>query len=444
MRPANLENDSSNINKTKKIHEVAEQTARNNLSSLIRMRWIAIAGQIGAISAVHYGFGVDLPRREMALVIGFQIFINLSSIWRMRTLRTAGDLTIAIELLLDVVALTMMLFLSGGAMNPFVSLLILQVIIAIILLPPRLAYIILLAAIAAHYWLLGNGLPLLLPHGGHGVSESNWLVFDLHLQGMFLSFTIAASLLSWFVIRIMSNLRQRDAHVARLRQQLMEEDHLVRLGFLASGAAHELGTPLTTVAITLDDWLTHGLPDATTREKQLPLMLTEILRCRRIVSDMLLSSGQERLDEAAVKNARDFLTDVVDEWAEGDMSGVTTTVEAERNICIMADPMLEQALKHLLDNAAEAGAKAVRVALHSTKDHQLCIRIVDNGPGFPPDILAKPGQPYLSHKDGAGRGLGLFLASNVMRRISGDLRVENADGGGAIVSLFIPSLEGSQ
>lgn len=416
------------------IDGVAARTARDNLSLLIRLRWLAIVGQIGAIAVTHYGLGVALPRTEMAPVVGFLIFLNLYTTWRIRTSKPISDVTVVIELLMDVICLTILLFLSGGASNPFVSLFILQVILGIILLPARLALVVLVASVAAHYWLLGNGLPLALPHYPRGGG-----FFNLHLQGMFLSFTLAACLLFWFVTRIMANLRAGDEQIASLRRQIMEEDHLVRLGLLASGAAHELGTPLTTIAVTLEDWAVIGPPKQAEGHYQLQRVLGEIRRCREIVSDMLFSSGQERLDEVEPASVASFIDEIVDDL-KNSLIGLTVAnlVMSERDIA--TDPMLEQALCQILKNAQEAGATAISISAEDLSDGRILIRIADNGPGFPTDILANPGQPFQSHREGAGRGLGLFLAVNALRRIQGEICFQNTQDGGAEACLILPCL----
>lgn len=419
--------------KTQSSSDIAQGAARRNLAYLGRMRWIAVAGQLLAIWGTVVLLDVALPWRQMLPVVAFLILLNVVSAWRLRRGQTITDLSVAAELLMDVACLTLLLYLSGGATNPFVSLFILQVILAIVLLPRRHAAAILLATVAAHGWLTGNGVPMELPHLWHGDGPS---FLNLHLQGMFLSFLLAAGLLTWSVTRITANLRDRDAQIQALRQQMLEEDHLVRLGLLSSGAAHELGTPLTTLAVTLDDWQTLGAPQGAALEEKLAVMQRELSRCRQIVSEMLLSSGQERLEEAHGMRARAFLEEAI----QGLRLPVRVRVDARCDPVIMADPMLEQAVRQLLDNAVEAGSRTIRITLSPDGPDQLALVIEDDGPGFPADILADPGQPFLSSRDGVGRGLGLYLTGNVMRRLNGEMRLANLPDG-AQVTLLLPILE---
>ncbi|WP_192931252.1 ATP-binding protein [Gemmobacter serpentinus] len=425
------------------IGAISAEAARRNLAVLIRLRWLAILGQIAAITITHYGLGVDLPRREMAPVIAFLVFLNLFASWRLRNRKPVSDLTVTAELLIDVIALTMLLFLSGGASNPFVTLFILQVILGIVLLPARQALLILVAAIAAHYWLLGNGRPMILPsadHSGHGSHAAGPSFFDLHLQGMFLSFALAACLLAWFVLRITENLRQRDAQIVDLRRQMLEEDHLVRMGLLASGAAHELGTPMTTLAVTLGDWRDLGVPEGPDREADLRRMLVELSRCRRILSEMLQNSGQERAEEMRPVALDSFVLGIAEGWrAEGGILDIRHDSDA-CNIQIAADPMLAQALRQLFDNAQEAGACRMEVRLSAAPEGGAEICLTDDGPGFPEVVLDRETKPDSAPVRAGGRGLGLFLAVNAMRRLSGTLAISNSSEGGARVVLTMPSL----
>ncbi|AGT08472.1 ATP-binding protein [Paracoccus aminophilus] len=420
------------------MRRITARTARKNLALLIRLRWIAILGQIAAIAVTHSLLDLSLPLGRMIPVSMALVVLNLISVWWLRHQREIGNRLILWSLLLDVAALTILLYLSGGASNPFVTLFILQVILGVVLLPPGLAFIVMLATVAAFFWLLGNGRPLILPMPARGLEPS---FMDLHLQGMFLGFVMAAGLLFRFMLSISENLRQRDNQIAHLRRQLIEEDHLVRLGLLASGAAHEIGTPLTTVAVTLDDWQTQGLPPEDELRLETARMLGEVARCRAIVSDMLMSSGQERLDEAGPELIEDFLEDLVADWQASDPT-LAVTIEADEaeSVLILADPMLENALRNLLDNAVEAGARRLTISARPLGDDRVQLRLADDGPGFPPEIIGAPGHPFQSSHEDPGRGLGLFLVSNVMRRIGGAMSLENPASGGAAITLEIQSL----
>ena len=415
------------------IRAVSDDAAQRNLGLLVRLRWIAIIGQACAILFTHIVMAVDLPVEQMLAIIGCLLLINLFATWRLHRGRMVTDLTVTVELLIDVTALTALLYLSGGASNPFVTLFILQVILGVMLLSPRMALLILVTSIIAHYWLLGNGVPLSLPHRHDG--EPNFL--NVHLQGMFLSYVLAAALLFWFVIGIRANLIERDKQITKLRESKLEDDHFVRLGLLSTGAAHELGTPLTTLSVTLDDWAELGLPEPENARQEIARMQTELQRCRRIVSDLLMSTGQERLDAAVPAQIGTFIAQIVEDWRrEG---GHLTINPGEWNAdLVLTDPMLAQSVRNILDNSQQAGAENVEVSCRS-EGEQIVVSFQDDGPGFPAEILRIPHLPA-STESNAVNGLGLYLCAQSLRRLGGNMCLKNHPNGGALVIFSLPKL----
>jgi len=265
------------------------------------------------------------------------------------------------------------------------------------------------------------------------------ILFDLHIDGMFVCFLLAAVLLVLFVTRINSNLREQDLRLSELRQQSAEEGHIVRMGLLASGAAHELGTPLSTISVILNDWQHMA---AVQSEPELALDLAEIQaqlsRCKDIVSGILKSSGEERGEGAERLHLMSFCDCVIEEW-EQSRSPPKLTYENRlaSDVIIASDALLKQVLFNVLDNALEASPLEITVTVTQDQDI-LSIAVQDTGPGFPGDVLSGVGTPYLSTKGHPGRGLGLFLVVNVMRKLGGRLVASNLPGNGAVVELRIP------
>jgi two-component system sensor histidine kinase RegB len=260
------------MNSQQALH-IERRAEQRNLKLLVWLRWLAISGQMLAVIFTHYVLKVPLPMQQILLLLGFLVVVNLVAAWR--AWRPGKLLPNAIlgDLLLDVSALTALLFLTGGATNPFTGLFMLQAIVAAILLRPWEAITIFVATVAAQFWLLGNGLPLNMPgthHMGHGAAGPSH--FDLHLQGMFLSFFLSGSLAVMFILGIRSNLARRDRQMTRMTRQMEEETVVLRLGLMAGTAAHDLGTPLTNLAVILDDWVDLGPPPQEELRKQALLM----------------------------------------------------------------------------------------------------------------------------------------------------------------------------
>ncbi|RWE42743.1 MAG: HAMP domain-containing histidine kinase [Mesorhizobium sp.] len=409
-----------------------DATNRKNLFLLIQLRWLAVAGQVLTILATEYWFDIPLPLAEMAGVVLFLLGLNIFSLLVLRGIRPITNIQLFVALIFDMAALTTQLYLSGGASNPFVSLYLLQITLGAALLTPRFTWILVAAASACFVFLIFLFQPIAIPH--HGGSD----LLSLHIRGMFICFVLAAGLIVIFMTRINRNLRERDAYLADLRQRSAEEDHIVRMGLLASGAAHELGTPLATISVILSDWRQMR---TITRNRELAAdmaeMQAQIERCKRIVSGILMSSGQARGEGTIRTTIRGFLDDLVEGWR---ISRQPFKLEYKNDFDpdeqIVSDTALKQVIFNVFDNAQEASQDWVGVTAERQGD-KLVISVRDRGPGFDEGILAALGQPYMSSKGRPGGGLGLFLVMNVVRKLGGDFSARNLEQG-ACVTLSLP------
>lgn len=408
---------------------------RQNLLQLIQLRWLAVTGQLITIAFVQWGLQIHLPLSEMAAVLVLLLAFNLLSFFRLRLLpRSAvGNFELMASLLLDVLALTALLYLSGGATNPFIFLYPLQVTLAAVLLKAWSQWTVVAVTIACFVVLMHWYVPLHLPTNRAGD------LLSLHILGMLICFMLDAVLLAVFVSRINRNLRKRDARLAALRQRAAEEDHIVRMGLLASGAAHELGTPLATLSVILGDW--QRMPvfaeDPLLRQ-ELTEMQTEVKRCKSIVTGILLSAGEARGEAPAKTTLKRFLSDLVDGWRA--TRGVARFEYRDRianDATIISDPVLKQILCNVLDNAADASPHWVGFTA-TLEDGTLTLQIHDRGPGFAEEMLDHFGKPYQSSKGRPGGGLGLFLVVNVVRKLGGRVSAANRPEGGASVTLELP------
>lgn len=410
-----------------------DTTNRKNLLLLTQLRWIAVVGQLVTIWLVHFEFAIALPLAEMLAVVAFLLALNIVSLLRYRRQESVTNTELFIELLLDVAALTVQLYLSGGALNPFISLFLLQVILGAVLLEAWSVWTLVAITSGCFVTLTVYHRDLVMPHSHMG---GFW---NLHVQGMFICFVLASCLLVLFVTRITANLRARDAYLAELRRQSVEEEHIVRMGLLASGAAHELGTPLSTLAVILKDWETvPALAGDRELAQDLAEMQGQLARCKAIVTGILLSSGEARGEGTVRTSVRDFLDAAVADWRAGRaLVGFTYENGFEPDEPIISDLALRQVLVNVLDNALEASPDGLEFRA-TRSEGSLVVEVTDRGGGFPADILAELGTPYRSTKPRAGAGLGLFLVMNVLRRLGGSVVARNRPEGGASVTLRLP------
>lgn len=410
-----------------------DTTNRKNMLLLIQLRWIAAVGQIVTIAVARWGLGIELPLAQMAVVLAALVALNLGSHLWLRKRTEVRNRALLIALMFDVAALTAQLYFSGGATNPFTGLYLLQVVLGAVLLDARSAWAIVVIAAGCFLALMKLNLPLVLTHDLWGGG------FSLYMTGTLVCFALEAALLVFFTTRIARNLRSRDARLAELKQQAAEEDHIVRMGLLASGAAHELGTPLASVSVILSDW--RRMPEIRANPEmaeEIEEMQAAVRRCKSIVTGILMSSGEARGDSPIVTTVEDFLNEIVNEWRAGRSAAKLHYVNAfGSNLPIVSDSTLKQVVFNLLDNAFEASPQWIELTAGHEGD-TLVLRVLDAGPGFAPEMLARLGKPYQSTKGRLGGGLGLFLVVNVVRKLGGSVTAENRPEGGASVTLNLP------
>jgi two-component system sensor histidine kinase RegB len=410
-----------------------DATARKNMYQLIQLRWIAVLGQVVTILVARIEFNIPLPMNYMLAALAVLTIFNAISLLRLqiRPQVTNGELFVA--LLVDVGIFTVQLYLSGGASNPFVFLYLLQVCLAAILLKPWSTWSMVAITAACFSGLALMGRPLVLP------PDHDQGLHSFYIQGMLICFLLNAALLVIFITRIGHNLSARDKHLADLRQRAAEEEHIVRMGLLATGAAHELGTPLATLAVILGDWK-HMPPFTLDPElmQEVSEMQIQVQRCKSIVSGILLSAGEARGEAPVQTTVIVFLDEVVAQWRTVRSTG---TFEYQnrfgQDLRIVSDTALKQMICNVLDNALEASPRWVGLTVTRQSD-TLVLAVEDDGPGFDPDMLAQLGKPYQSSKGRPGGGLGLFLVMNVARTLGGSVTAGNRAGGGAVVTLSLP------
>ncbi len=410
-----------------------QATGLKNMQQLIQLRWIAVIGQIVTIQIVHYGFRIHLPLNHMLAVLTGLVAFNIASMLRWRAHREVTNGELFVALLVDVGMLTAQLYLSGGATNPFVFLYLLQVTLGAMLLKPRSVRIMVGITTLCFAGLAMLGQPLALP------LDHNRGLSSPYVQGMLICFVLNAALLVIFITRINRNLRARDAHLADLRQRAAEEEHIVRMGLLASGAAHELGTPLATLAVILGDWRRMPVFAADPELLQeVGEMQTQILRCKAIVSGILMSAGEARGEAPVITTICTFLDDLVTEWrTTRPAAALAYDNRFGHDMPMVSDSALKQMLCNVLDNALEASPQ--RLKLEVARDNEaLILTVTDSGAGFAASMLAQFGKPYQSSKGQPGRGLGLFLVVNVARTLGGSVMAHNRVEGGAVVTIALP------
>lgn len=399
--------------------------ARALLGRLLAVRVSLIVGWAAGTAWLHWGLGIRMPLFEMAAVLGLMALFSLSTAWRLRLDVPATQLEFLAHLLADLTAFAVLVFFSGGATNPFVSLMLVPVIIAAISLRPR--WVWLLAAVAAAYYAL-----LLFVYQPLAVVDPV-AAYGLHLGGMWFNFLISAGLIAFFVTRMHAALRTRDRELADLRERQLRDERIVALGTQAALAAHELATPLATIQTTA-----HELASEFANDPDIGgdcrLLEKQAQACKAILTQ-LAARAQGTPPAAMPLDA--WLAEVIERWqVMRPDARITARMPADRRDYTPPEG-LEQAIQNLLNNAADASPEAVAFDAQVHPD-ALVIDVADRGPGLTPAQKVQAGRVLFSGKPGRGWGMGLALTHATLERLGGSLTLTEREGGGTRARLTLP------
>jgi len=409
------------------------------LAWLVRLRWLAIAGQLAIVGLAVLALRLSLPLPLIAGLISITAISNLGLTAWLRKSEPSAHALVGV-LLLDVFTLTFLLLTAGGASNPFSVFYLVHVALASLLLPARRAWLV--AALTS----LAFGSLFVVPshtidphamHMHHGAS-------NMHLQGMWLAYSLAAGFVVHFVSRVASALQAREHELFELQRSAVRHEKLASLSTLAAGAAHELGTPLGTIALVakeLERGLEHGnaaaslIPDAR-------LIRQEVERCREILQQMAARAGEgagEMLAQISVLGVEKELSEALGTRA----ATLTFEREGDHRELVAPKQLLVQVLANLVRNAFDAQAEAGKtepVRLLTRVDaERAAFEIFDAGSGIPEHASDRVGEPFFTTKaPGRGLGLGVFLARAFAEKMGGELTLAARPEGGTVARLIVP------
>lgn len=399
--------------------------ARALLGRLLAVRVSLIGGWAAGILWLHWGLGIRMPLLPMAAVLVLMGLFSLSTAWRLRLDVPATQMEFLAHLLADLTAFAVLVFFSGGATNPFVSLMLVPVIIAAISLRPR--WVWLLAAVAGGYFAL-----LLFYYQPLAVADPI-AAYGMHLGGMWFNFLISAALIAFFVTRMHAALRTRDQELSALREMQLRDERIVALGTQAALAAHELATPLATIQTTAHELAAEFANDPDIGE-DCRLLEKQAQACKRILTQ-LAARAQDTPPAAQPLEA--WLATVIERWQVlRPDAQIAAELPADRRDFTPPDG-LEQAIQNVLNNAADVSPDVVEFHAETQPD-ALVIDIADRGPGFTPEQKAQAGRVLFSGKQGRGWGMGLALTHATLERLGGSLTLTERDGGGTRVRITLP------
>jgi two-component system sensor histidine kinase RegB len=408
--------------------EIARETAyRLRLETLIRLRWLAIAGQTVAVLGVYFGLGVELPLALCLLAIALSAGLNIFLRVVYPVTERLDSPRAAMLLGFDILQLAALLALTGGLENPFAMLFLAPVLISASTLPPLPTTILGLLAFACISVLAVFHLPLPWPHAEFDVPE-------LYVIGVWASISLALGFIGIYAWRVADEGRQLSEALAATELILAREQHMSALDGLAAAAAHELGTPLATIRLVARE-LEKAVPEGALKE-DVHLLRDQVDRCREILQK--LTSLHEEDAPHTEMTIRHLIEDVVAPHRE---FGVAIEIDAQ------GDPKTEPlgrrnpgvlyGLGNLVENAIDFAASKVTITARWSSD-DISVAIADDGPGFPPEVLSRLGDPYLTTRgakraeadtDRPGLGLGVFIAKTLLERSGAKVSFANGDTG---------------
>ncbi len=399
--------------------------ARALLGRLLAVRVALLAGWGAGIAWLQWGMGVAMPLVPIAAILVLMGGFALTTAWRLRLELPATQMEFLAHLLADLTAFAVLGYFSGGATNPFVSLMLVPVVIAAISLRPR--WVWLLAGVAASYYAV-----LLFVYQPLAVADPI-AATGMHLGGMWFNFLVSAGLIAFFVTRMHAALRARDRELAELRERQLRDERIVALGTQAALAAHELATPLATIQTTAHELAAEFANDPDIGE-DCRLLERQAQACKGILT-RLAARAQDAPAEALPLDT--WLKGVAERWQVlRPDAGLTLDLPHDGRPFAIPDG-LEQALLNVLNNAADVSPSAVELRARMDID-SFVIEVADRGPGFTPEQKARAGRVLFSGKPGRGWGVGLALTHATLERLGGRLTLTERAGGGSCVHLSLP------
>lgn len=411
------------------------------LDTLNRLRWLAVAGQGATILAVHYWLGFELPVGFCLALVALSAWLNIALRVRYAASHRLSVDASAVLLGYDILQLAALLYLTGGLINPFALLFIVPVVVSASALPPS-ATIVLgalalssAAAIAVWRWPLPwyEGVTIDPP--------------VLYVAGIWAGLAACISFVGIYAWRISAEAMTLASALSEAELALAREHHLSALDGLAAATAHELGTPLATIHLVASE-LAKETPDDSPLAEDVSLLVTQSRRCREILAKLgSLGSGSESPLERV--DLPVLIDGIIEPHRGFGIEHAVETAGAGAPPRCRRDPAVLYGLGNIVENATDFARE--RVAITLDWDAQtIRVAVADDGPGFPPDVLDRLGEPYIGRRrrrarqggdketEGKGLGLGVFIAKTLLERTGAAMRFENAAGGGARVTVSWP------
>ena len=401
-------------------------------STLTILRYIAIFGQFIAINIVFFYLDLKFPIKESYVIISIGLLTNLFLQFKIKV-NQLKDTYASLFLLYDLFQLSALLYLTGGILNPFSILMIIPTIVSSTFLSMGTTIILGLITSLLLFVISFTHLPL------PGLDSNVFAVPNYYTIGILISILIGLLFLSYFGIRFAGETKKRSEALNKLQEVISKEYELESLGGQAAAAAHSLGTPLATISVVAKE-LKKEIGSSKEYSKDIDLLISQTKRC----SEILKKISQKKIEEdnfLSFIKFEDLIQEIIDSFKETSSKNIDLITDDDKNkIAIQRTPEMIYGLRNFIGNAVKFSKSKVEIYLKSNQKI-IEIKINDDGPGIPEDIIEKIGEPYIKSKSrelssNSGLGLGSFLGKTLLERQGAKLLFRrNSDLGGALVIL---------
>jgi len=401
---------------------------RHNWRVLLQLRAIAIMGQAACVFIIFIFFDAVENASLMAAIIAVYALIN-GILWvRLRNPELPGNKSYLFQILLDIFELSIMFYLSGGSDNPFIFYYLVPLSIAAVVLPLKYVVCIAISAICAFSFLSIYNVPL--PE-----FAENDLSFTVPHLALWFNFVMCCLFITGFITHIVGYMKRQQNWLSDSREHLLQDEQILAIATHAAGTAHELGTPLNSMKLIVEELL-EDIQGNETAHQDVQQLKTQLDNCTKILRNL---SEEARINEHwhnDITDASQYMSKILDKWRilRPDVS-LDYQEKKEKPPLIRVDPTLDQAFLNLLNNAADANPNAIQIKAKWNLD-EFILTIKDHGAGISNQVLERLGQQLTTTKD--GMGIGFFLSNASVARRGGTVALYPVEEGGTLTRITIP------
>ncbi|WP_428261521.1 ATP-binding protein [Haliangium sp.] len=401
---------------------------RLNFSWLLKLRWAQIAGQVATVIGVEWFLTVEVPLAALVAIIGVGMISNLIGAAWFQSRPAVAEWHLAVVMAIDVALLTGLLYFTGGPANPFSFLYLVQIALAAVVLHAQWTWMLVALSMGAFGVLVWLHRPL----AGQA---------PVHDHGAWIALGVAAAFIVHFLRRVTAALAQRERELAEANERALRQERLASLATMSAGAAHELSTPLGTIAVVAKE-----LERALVRQgdqlliEDAQLIREQVSRCRGILDQMSGGAGEYPIEGIETVTVAELMRESMTSLRPAPVVRLDVAAGASGVALRLPPRAMVQALRSVVHNAQDASPPANEVVVAVTRTGaKVTFEVIDRGAGMSAEVLERAGEPFFTTKEpGSGMGLGLFLARAVVERAGGSLGIDSHPGQGTCVTVSLP------